>query len=115
MRDVLTIAEAPAPAAAPAAAETSAPTGESSSSSKKKKKGKKKPTAEAAAAAPAADETPTELPSATDIQKLLKAKTAKKKSTSNEPMALKIAREEALKAKNKKKNRDKAGFNEFSY
>lgn len=47
-----------------------------------------------------------------DIKSVLKSKGGKKKKS--ESSAVKIAREEALKAKSKKKNRDKSTFNEFS-
>lgn len=47
-----------------------------------------------------------------DIKSVVKGKGGKKKKTENS--AVRIAREEALKAKSKKKNRDKATFNEFS-
>lgn len=49
-----------------------------------------------------------------DIKSVLKSKSKGKKKT--ESTALKVAREEVLKAKDsKKKNRDKSTFNEFSY
>lgn len=52
-------------------------------------------------------------PAIVDIKSVLKTKGGKKKGKS-ESSAVRIAREEALKAKSKKKNRDKSTFNEFS-
>lgn len=51
-----------------------------------------------------------------DIRSVVKTKASgsKKKKAVSESSAVRIAREEALKAKSKKKNRDKATFNEFS-
>ena len=52
-----------------------------------------------------------ETPACADIKTVIKSKGKKKKAS--ESTAVKLAREEALKAKNKKKNRDKASFNQF--
>ncbi|KAL0583992.1 hypothetical protein ABG067_006089 [Albugo candida] len=53
----------------------------------------------------------SETPACADIKTVIKSKGKKKKA--GESTAVKLAREEALKAKNKKKNRDKALFNQF--
>ncbi|TYZ68809.1 hypothetical protein PybrP1_011656 [[Pythium] brassicae (nom. inval.)] len=84
------------------------PAAASDAAKKKKKSGKKKPAADAKPAEAEAQEEPAIV----DIKSVLKSKGGKKKK--NESSAVRIAREEALKAKSKKKNRDKSTFNEFS-
>lgn len=55
----------------------------------------------------------TEEPAIVDIRSVVKGKAGKKKKTT-ESSAVRLAREEALKAKAKKSKKDKATFNEFS-